>query len=97
MPNGISVVVPVYNNDRGLAVLVSRVKRSLGTLGRNFELILVNDGSCDRSWDIIRRQAAIYEWVRGADLASNYGQQTALLCGIRLAKFNITVTMDDDL
>lgn len=97
LSNGITVVVPVYNSDRILAALVSRIKRSLVTLGGNFELILVNDGSCDGSWDVICRQAADYERVIGVDLASNYGQQAALLCGIRLARFNTTVTMDDDL
>ena len=61
------------------------------------ELILVNDGSRDRSWDVICDLSIEYSWVRGINLMRNYGQHNALLCGIRAARNEIIVTMDDDL
>jgi glycosyltransferase involved in cell wall biosynthesis len=93
----VSVVVPVYNSEGSLAILVERLQRVLEpgrTLG---ELILVNDGSRDQSWQIIRDLAAVYPWVRGLNLMRNFGQHNALLCGIRLARFEIVITLDDDL
>ena len=64
---------------------------------RPFELILVNDGSPDESWAVIRRLAADFRWIRGLDLSRNYGQHNALLAGIRAAVGPLLVTLDDDL
>jgi undecaprenyl-phosphate 4-deoxy-4-formamido-L-arabinose transferase len=61
------------------------------------ELILVNDGSHDRSWTVIQDLTAEYPWIRAFNLMRNYGQHNAQLCGIRLARHPIIVTMDDDL
>ena len=65
--------------------------------GRLFEVILVNDGSVDGSWNRICLLSQKYSWVKGMNLARNYGQHNALLCGIRAAIYPTTVTMDDDL
>src|SRR4029453_1729310 len=62
-----------------------------------FELILVNDGSSDGSWNVIRALAAKHTWIRGLRLMRNYGQHNALLCGIRAARHEVVVTLDDDL
>lgn len=94
-PVGLSVVVPVYNSAGSLAVLVPRVREALS--GRTFEILLVNDGSADGSWDAIRQLAATDPAVRGINLMRNYGQHNALLAGIRAARGAIVVTMDDDL
>jgi glycosyltransferase involved in cell wall biosynthesis len=91
----ISVVVPVYNAEQTLAALVEAVGR-LGEIGL-VEMILVNDGSRDRSWEVIERLAAEHSWIRGINLMRNFGQHNALLCGIRAASGEIIVTMDDDL
>jgi glycosyltransferase involved in cell wall biosynthesis len=93
----ISVVVPVFNGESSLRELVSRLERVLRALYENYEVIFVNDGSEDRSWETITRLTAEYGWVHGIDLMRNYGQHNALLCGIRAAKYEIVVTLDDDL
>src|SRR5687768_8288291 len=62
-----------------------------------FELILVNDGSRDGSWRIVRDLRERHAWVRGIDLMRNFGQHNALLCGVRAARFATIVTIDDDL
>jgi len=77
--------------------LVERLEKVLVAIGGAFELILVNDGSRDRSWEIVGELSQRFAWIRGLDLMRNYGQHNALLCGIRLARFEVTVTLDDDL
>lgn len=93
----VSVVVPVYNGALTLEGLIARLKNVLPTVAERFELILVNDDSPDNSWDVITRFAKIYPWIRGVDLMRNAGQHNATLCGIREARYEVIVTMDDDL
>jgi undecaprenyl-phosphate 4-deoxy-4-formamido-L-arabinose transferase len=91
----LSVVVPVFNSEKSLYPLVREVADALD--GAITELILVNDGSRDRSWEIICELAQAHDWIRGINLMRNYGQHNALLCGIRAARAEVIVTMDDDL
>jgi len=93
----LSVVVPVYNSEASLPVLAQRLQPILAALGTPFELILVNDSSSDGSWSCILALATQHHWIRGLNLSRNYGQHNALLCGIRHARFQTIVTMDDDL
>ncbi len=93
----LSVVVPVYRSAESLPVLIDRLEPALRALGCAFEVILVNDGSPDQSWSVIRDLAASRPWLRGIELKRNYGQHNALLCGIREARHEVVVTMDDDL
>jgi undecaprenyl-phosphate 4-deoxy-4-formamido-L-arabinose transferase len=93
----ISVVIPVYRSEAILPELVRRLEPVLAAIAENFELILVNDCSPDRSWDVISALAAQYSWIRPINLMRNYGQHNALLCGIRAARYEVIVTMDDDL
>ena len=79
----ISVVVPTYNSQATLPELAQRVESVLSSLAPTYEIIVVNDGSRDGSWDVICELAAQYDWVRGINLMRNYGQHNALLCGIR--------------
>jgi len=97
IPVGISVLVPVFNSEASLAELVARLHRVLCQTGEKFEALLVNDGSRDRSWDVIAQLSLSHGWVRGIDLMRNYGQHNALLCAIRAARFDKVVTLDDDL
>ncbi len=93
----VSVVIPVYNSEGSLPILVERLQGVLEPESALGELILVNDGSRDQSWNIIRELAAVHSWVRGLNLMRNFGQHNALLCGIRMARFEIIATLDDDL
>lgn len=93
----ISIVIPVYNSEKSLPELTSRLAAVMPGMARQFELILVNDGSHDRSWETICDLSNRYAWIYGIDLMRNYGQHNALLCGIRQARYPILITMDDDL
>lgn len=97
LPHGLSFVVPVYNSGQILPKFVARFQPVMQVLGRPHELILVNDGSKDDSWEVIQRLARENPWIRGLQLMRNYGQHNALLAGIRAARFATVVTMDDDL
>jgi undecaprenyl-phosphate 4-deoxy-4-formamido-L-arabinose transferase len=95
LPHGISVVVPVYNAAESLRELTERLSATL--MGRRYEIILVNDASADDSWGTITTLAAEHSAIRGIDLARNFGQHPALLAGIRAARYDVIVTIDDDL
>jgi glycosyltransferase involved in cell wall biosynthesis len=92
-----SVVIPVYRSEQTLDPLIERLAQVLPNIADSYEVVLVNDGSPDNSWAVIERLAIQYAWVRGINLMRNYGQHNAVLCGIREALYEITVTMDDDL
>lgn len=93
----ISVVTPVYNGEASVAELCRRLAEVLPHISAQYEIILVNDGSRDRSWETISELSSRSPMVRGLNLMRNYGQHNALLCGIRAAKYEVIVTMDDDL
>jgi len=93
----VSVVVPVFNSEGSLPQLVERLKNLLAAVSDGYELILVNDGSRDLSWQVVQELTSRYPWVTGIDLMKNYGQHNALLCGIRKARYPVIVTIDDDL
>ena len=93
----VSVIVPVYNSEALLRPLVERLRPVLDALATEYELILVDDGSRDKSWDVVSDLAREQDWIRGIRMMRNYGQHNALLCGIRAARHAIVVTIDDDL
>lgn len=96
-PSPVSVVVPVYNSEKSLGILFGRLQKVFLAEGCNFELILVDDGSRDDSWSVVRELARTHPNVRGIQMLRNYGQHNALLCGIRAARNPIIITIDDDL
>ncbi len=93
----LSIIVPVYNSAESLPILVERLEAAMKGVADAYELILVNDASRDASWEVVRRLADERPWIRGICLMRNFGQHNALLCGIRAAKYETIVTMDDDL
>lgn len=93
---GISAVIPVFNSDKSLPEVVERLERVLAKIAPRFEIVLVDDGSRDASWEVIRGLSRAKRTVRGIRLLRNYGQHNALLCGIRAARHATTVILDDD-
>ena len=93
----ISVVVSVYNSQETLEELVQRLDVVLQQSAERSEIILVNDGSRDRSWQVAAALAGRYATIRGIDLIQNYGQHNALLAGIRATNSELICTIDDDL
>jgi len=93
----LSIVIPVYNSQATLTELVERLIAVLPGISSSYEILLVNDGSRDESWQVIQQLAENHNAVQGINLMRNYGQHNALLCGVRSAKNEITITMDDDL
>ena len=96
-PTTVSVVVPVYNGAPTLEPLVERLEQVLGACTTEFEILLVDDGSKDASWDVVDSLARKHRRCHGLSFMRNYGQHNALLAGIRQARYEVTVTMDDDL
>ena len=93
----LSIVIPVYNGQESLNLLIEKLAKVLPKTVESYEVILVNDASQDKSWDIIQDLAGKYPWVTGVDLMRNFGQHNATLCGTRMAQYEVIVTMDDDM
>jgi len=93
----LSIVVPVYNSSASLDKLVSGLLDVLLKLKVLYEIILINDGSSDSSWEKIQDLSAKHDGVIGVDLDGNFGQDNALYCGLSKARGDYVVTMDDDL
>ena len=90
------MIVPVFNGASTLDALSERLHAVLEPLD-GYEIVFVNDGSRDESWNVIARLAAERPNVRGIDLMRNYGQHNALLAGVRSARNAVVITLDDDL
>ena len=93
----ISAVIPVFNSQGSLEVLTQRLCQVLENHSEKFEIIFVNDGSRDGSWQVISRLVGANPRIRGINFMRNYGQHNALLAGIRTAQYDYIVTLDDDL
>ena len=93
----ISIVVPAYNEERNLDVLYARLREQLESLRMHWELVIVDDGSADATWNAITRLSERDPRVRGLRLSRNFGHQSALLAGLAAARGNAVVTMDADL
>ncbi len=97
MKSSVSIVVPVYNSAAILPELVAELDPVLKALGTEFEVILIDDDSTDDSWTVISELKREFSYIRSIRMMRNFGQHNALLCGVRAAKFDVVVTMDDDL
>ncbi len=96
-PLDISVVVPLYNEDESLPELYAWIERVMKANGFSFEVIFVNDGSTDRSWEVIEELQARSPYVKGIKFRRNYGKSPALYCGFERALGRVVITMDADL
>lgn len=95
--SSLSVIIPVYNSQESLCPLVERLLPVVTALAKDFEILLINDGSQDQSWETITELTKTHPYVYGINLMRNYGQHNALLCGIRAARYELILTIDDDL
>ena len=93
----ISVIVPLYNEEESLPELYAWIDRVMKSKGFSYEVIFVNDGSTDRSWDVIRELSEKSENVKGIKFRRNYGKSPALYCGFAAAQSDVVITMDADL
>ena len=93
----ISVVVPLYNEEESLAELHEWIVRVMGENGFSYEIVFVDDGSSDGSWEAVCRLKVRDPHVRGIRFRRNYGKSAALYCGFEAARGEVVITMDADL
>lgn len=94
--NSISVVVPVYNAEKSLVELISNLKCTLAKFDE-YEIIFIDDYSCDNSYNVLNKTAIGDNSITAVKLGENVGQQHATMLGLKRAKYNYIVIMDDDL
>lgn len=93
----ISVVIPLYNEDESLPELYAWIERVMQENKFSYEVIFINDGSTDRSWQVINSLSKEHECVKGIKFRRNYGKSPALFCGFKEAQGDVVITMDADL
>ena len=93
----LSVVIPVYNEDESVQELTEWIEKVCITSGLTFEIIFIDDGSSDLSWDKIKELAGQKEFVKGYRFRRNYGKAAALHTGFSLSAGDVVITMDSDL
>jgi len=93
----LSIVVPMYNEEENIKHFVKRVIQVLDPLALEYEILLVDDGSRDRTWNEIQVAEQLFNTVRGIRLARNFGHQAALLAGLHQARGQAVISMDGDM
>ncbi len=93
----LSIVVPLFNEEESLPELVEWIVRVCTENSYAFEIIMIDDGSSDDSWNVIAQLSAKYQWVKGLRFQRNYGKSPALYEGFKAAQGNVVITMDADL
>jgi glycosyltransferase involved in cell wall biosynthesis len=94
----ISIIVPLYNEDESLNELYSWIERVMNENKFSYEILFINDGSTDNSWNVIEQlKAAHPEIVKAICFRRNYGKSPALFCGFERAQGDVVITMDADL
>lgn len=93
----ISVVIPLYNEEESLSELTSWIEKVMDENGYSYEVIFVDDGSKDKSWDIITHLREKNERVKGIRFRRNYGKSPALHCAFQIVQGDVVITLDADL
>ncbi|MDD2240300.1 MAG: glycosyltransferase family 2 protein [Kiritimatiellae bacterium] len=96
-PSSLSVVIPVYNEQDNVPTLAQKLHESLSAMGRAYEILLIDDGSRDDSWDRLVAAAKTYPHFRLLRFRRNFGQTAAMAAGIDAARHDVIVTLDADL
>ena len=97
MRPGVSIIIPVYDSEKTLDLLVSAIQSVFSPEDPNWEILMIDDRSSDNSWGNICGLSRQVPALRGIRLDKNYGQQNAICCGLSEARFDKSVTMDDDM
>ncbi|MBP5528972.1 MAG: glycosyltransferase [Lachnospiraceae bacterium] len=92
----ISFVIPCYRSEKTLSDVVDEIKTTMAEIGHEFEIILVNDCSPDKTFEVIKKLAEENDNILGIDLAKNFGQHCALMAGMRHSSGDVVVCLDDD-
>jgi len=93
----ISIIVPLYNEEESLPKLFEWIERVMTENKFSYEVVFVNDGSTDKSWEVVETLQKQSKNVRGIKFRHNYGKSPALYCGFRAAQGDVVITMDADL
>ena len=96
-PLDLSIIIPAYNEHESLPELMSWIEKVLTQEGLSSEVIFVDDGSDDGTWDVIEKLSGEYKNIRGIQFRRNYGKSAALYCGFEKAQGRVVLTMDADL
>ena len=92
-----SVVIPVFNSEGTLRLLMERLTHVLAETAASYEIVMVDDGSRDRSWEVIEELRQDHPCLVGIQLMRNFGQHNATMCGLRHTSGELIITLDDDL
>ena len=93
----LSIVISLYNEEESIPELLSWIERALASQKLAYEIILVDDGSTDNSWEVIKRESSQYRTISAIRFSRNYGKSPALFIGFEAAEGDVVVTMDADL
>lgn len=93
----ISIVVPVYSEDSNVQICISRIASVVDKMDIDYEIIFIDDGSNDLTWNTIIKCSEDNGRIKGASFSRNFGKEAALLAGLEIAKGDVVITMDGDL
>lgn len=93
----ISVVVPLFNEEESLPELAAWIKKVMDKNNFSYEIVMIDDGSKDNSWDVIKELQEKNEFIKGIKFRRNYGKSAALFCGFEVVQGDVVITMDADL
>lgn len=93
----ISIIVPFFNEEESIPDLLKWIAKVMDKERFDYEIIMVDDGSCDTSWQVVREAAVTDKHIKGISFRRNYGKSAALYCGFKEATGKVVVTMDADL
>ena len=93
----LSVVIPIYCEHACLETMLTEVRNNLEFLDKSYELILVDDGSTDNSWEVISEESKKHTMLRAVRLSRNFGKEAAICAGLDMARGSAVITMDGDL
>jgi len=92
-----SIIIPVYNSEKSLEELINRIECLFNELSLVYEIIMIDDCSVDKSWDLLKQIHSINSKIKIIRLVKNFGQHNAILAGFNICKGKFIITLDDDL